>query len=114
MKDNKFFRDKHNELINTGIANATNSTFGSASVQPVSAYISANATAIAQQGCATGLLAYVPNYSAAIIPSGSMTPTGYSHFWFIAQPGTSSAHLMAYPPEQVSANFVLSAWIPKA
>jgi hypothetical protein len=107
-----FFRDKHNKQKFTEPVSGINSVFEEGIVSYVSGYISASGTAMAQPGRATGWLAYVPGFSAEIIPPGSLTATGYSHYFFIAQAGIPSAHLIAYPEETVQGRLKSSAWIP--
>jgi hypothetical protein len=109
---NTFFRDKHNRQKFTAPVSGINSVFEEPIVPSVSAYVSASGTAIAQPGRATGMLAYVPGFSAEIIPPGSVTATGFSNHFFIADVGNPSAHLMAYPEETVQERLKSSAWIP--
>jgi hypothetical protein len=109
---NTFFRDKHNKQKFTAPVSGINSVFEEQIVSSVSAYISANGTAIIQPGRSPGRLARVPGFSAEMIPPGSLTATGYSSDFFIARAGTPSAHLMAYPEETVQERFKSSAWIP--
>ena len=114
MRDTGFFRNKHNILLHTAPATNDNSVFQGQIVPYVSAYISASGTAITQPGRLSGRYAQVPSYSAGIVPSGSITPTGYSNHFYIALVGTSDAHLMAYPGETVSSRFSFGEWIPES
>jgi hypothetical protein len=109
--DTKFHRDKHNGLIPQETARGINSTFTPEVVSAVSAYGYLHGTAIAQPGCETGILIHMPNYFAAMYPSGSAIPTGYTHDFFINQAFTHRAHPMGVAPERASVWIASSVWI---
>jgi hypothetical protein len=110
-KDTKFHRDKHNVSIWSGTAGGTGSTFSQQAASAVSAWGYPSGTAVGQIGRESGILIHLPTFSAAMYPSGSTVPTGYTHDFFINQAFTSRAHPMGIAPESISAWIASSAWI---
>jgi hypothetical protein len=114
MSKTGFLRPYHDKSRITAPRSVTNSVFDPADVPAISAYISASGIDFAQLGRETAKYAYVPEYSAEIVPPNGVTATGYSHHCLVAKRGLPDAHLMAYPGEAILQNVISGQMIPTA
>ncbi|MEO8395268.1 MAG: hypothetical protein ABI700_19900 [Chloroflexota bacterium] len=100
-----FLPDKHNINHFTAARNGTGSFFDPGDMSGLRKDVYAYGQLVQQWNNRTGLLYYAPQYSAAMVPPGSTTATGYTHYIFVALANTSYEHPMGYAAETVWARF---------
>lgn len=102
--------DKHNIHKLSATARNQNSVYDPGIASPLSAFLSASASAVLQSGRYSALLAKVP-FSGGIIPSSGTFPTGWSDNAVMLLPGHPSAHIAFYPDEDISGFWATNYWI---
>jgi hypothetical protein len=107
-----FIRSKHDINQYTAADTNRNSVATRDVWEAASAACYSKGIAIVQSRRSLGMLVRDQRYSAGITPPGSTLPTGWSHWFFVAQVETPSAHIMSYPFEHVSQKLYVGEWMP--
>ena len=105
-RDRKFLKDIHNlDLASAPSNKPVNSLIAPSLVPSISANAYSNPTAVVAPNKPTGLYVYEFEGVAAMVPSGTTTPTGYSHHFYIAKAYMSYPEIIAIDNNYVNSAF---------